>query len=428
MRALSADVVIVGGGLAGMTLALGLGKVGISSALIDRDDPKKQLAQKHDRRTTAISYASHLVLQQAGVWQDIVAQSQPITDILVTDAGAPKNISRMAQPLLGRALQMSLGFSAEHEGQGQPFGWIVENRLLRQVLYNAVIKNKRNIDYRTSAEAKSFTAVTSGVTVLLKNGQKIKAPLLLGADGRQSAVRAWLGIPVKSWPYHQTAIVFNIRHAKAHHGVALEHFTAAGPFAVLPMTADGKNAQHRSSVVWTVESKDAAALMSLPPEDFDARVQELSGLRLGAVQAMTPPMAYPLQLMHARRYIGPRTALLAEAAHVIHPIAGQGLNLSMRDIFALTKILQRAKSLGLDLGSSAILAEYESQRRSDTMAMAIFTDMLNKLFANNLQSVKVLRGLGMGGIHQIPALKRFFARQAMGLGQISSLKTDLLAG
>jgi len=146
------------------------------------------------------------------------------------------------------------------------------------------------------------------------------------------------------------------------------------------------------------------------------------------VQAMTPPMAYPLQLMHARRYIGPRTALLAEAAHVIHPIAGQGLNLSMRDIFALTKILQRAKSLGLDLGSSAILAEYESQRRSDTMAMAIFTDMLNKLFANNLQSVKVLRGLGMGGIHQIPALKQFFARQAMGLGQISSLKTDLLAG
>lgn len=419
------DVIIVGGGLAGMSLALFLAKRQISCVLLDREDPQKLLTESHDRRTTAISFASHLVLDQAGVWDNILADAAPITDILVTDEGALPKVFDIALPLLGRRLNTSLDFSARDEGSGDPFGWIIQNRTLRRALYAAVLAQKDFISYHAPAKAVAFNADAFASAVTLKTGQKYTASLLIGADGRQSAVRRWLGIDVREWPYHQSALVFNMTHERAHHGMALEHFTPAGPFAVLPMTRDEETRAHRSSVVWTVEENDVQNMLALPAKDFAARLQKICGDRLGRVQVATPPMAYPLRLMHAKKYIGRRTALLAEAAHVIHPIAGQGLNLSMRDIFALGSLLMQAKNLGLDLGSATLLEKYESQRRPDTMAMALFTDALNKLFSNNIDFVHYLRSLGLGGINQIPPLKSFFARQAMGLNQIMKIEEQI---
>jgi 2-octaprenyl-6-methoxyphenol hydroxylase len=364
-------------------------------------------------------------LQQAGIWPALLNDCQPITDILVTDhPGAKTDISARAvtflAPLLRRAPDLSLGFSAAREGSGQPFGWIIQNHTLRRALYNEVRRQKRWIAYHAPLQAASFAADDAGVTVTAADGRVFRGSLLIGADGRASAVRQHLGVGVKTWPYRQSAIVFNITHQKTHRGLALEHFTPSGPFAVLPMTDDEETGKPRSSVVWTVEEKDAARTLSLPADAFQAQLQELSGARLGRVAVATPPVAYPLQLMHAKRYIGARTALIAEAAHVIHPIAGQGLNLSMRDIFALGQVLSGARGLGLDLGGATVLEKYESLRRPDTLAMALFTDGLNRLFSNNHNIVHAARGLGLAGINQIPVLKRFFARQAMGLNQILS--------
>lgn len=398
---LKTTVLIIGGGLSGLTLAAVLGKAGIDVTCIDRDPPVSQLAQKYDGRTTAISYASHKVLQAAGAWDAMLPDCEPILDIRVADGNSP----------------LYLHFASESDGNGAPFGWIIENRLMRKVLFENATRLKKQVRHIAPAEIKKFISDESSVGVILKDGTKITAPLMIGADGRQSAVREWLGIQIKKTDYHQTAIVCNVQHALNHENVAVEHFRAAGPFAILPMTRSDKG-EYRSSVVWTEHGNDAGAALKLPPAEFDRRLQELFGTHLGKVKHVSPPMGYPLNLMHADSYIGPRTALMAEAAHAIHPIAGQGLNLSMRDIATLAGLIVDHLKLGLDIGSPALLKRYEAERRSDTLLMAGVTDALNRLFSNNLKSVAVLRDLGLGMVEKFPLLKRYFAGQAMGISGV----------
>jgi len=394
-------VLIIGGGLSGLTLAATLGEAGVDVVCIDRDPPLHQLTQKYDGRTTAISYASHKVLQTAGAWQKMLPDCEPILDIRVADGASP----------------LYLHFDSEEDGGHNPFGWIIENRLMRHVLFKNVLRLKKHVRHLAPAEIKNFIREKNSVGVVLKDGTKITAPLMIGADGRNSATREWLGIGIKKSDYNQSAIVCNVAHELDHENVAVEHFLPAGPFAVLPMTKSPQG-KHRSSIVWTEHGGEAAKILKLSPEDFDARLQRLFGPHLDAVHHVSPPMAYPLGLMHADTYIGERVALMAEAAHVIHPIAGQGLNLSMRDVAVLTELIVEHLRLGLDIGSGALLKSYETARRRDTLLMAGVTDILNRLFSNNLQTIRGARDLGLGIVEKFPLLKRYFARQAMGLSGV----------
>jgi 2-octaprenyl-6-methoxyphenol hydroxylase len=397
-KALSPDVLIVGGGLAGLTLAGVLGAAGVETVIVDREDPAAQLKERFDARTTAISYASSQVLEAAGVWQGLLKDAGPILDIRVADGASP----------------LFLHFDADDNTEGRPFGWIVENRLLRRVLLDN-LKRFKNVRHIAPVTIRKFFRTSARAGVELAGGRKISAPLLVGADGRGSGTRAWLGIGVTQWEYRQAAVVCNAVHERDHENAAVEHFLPEGPFAVLPMTR-AKNGAFRSSVVWTVREEEAPDILKLAPKDFDARLQHLFGPHLGRVRQDSAPMAYPLRLLHAKAYAGERAVLLAEAAHVIHPIAGQGLNVSMRDIAVLAELIVDALKLGLDAGRHSVLSQYEDWRRPDTLLMAGFTDILNRLFSNNLFSAAVARDLGIGMIDKISPLKGFFARQAMGLG------------
>jgi 2-octaprenyl-6-methoxyphenol hydroxylase len=387
------DILIIGGGLSGLTLAALLGRAGAEVCVVDREDPKAQLGAAFDARTTALSFASRRVLEAAGAWGRIAPHAEPMREIRVADGASP----------------LYLHFSSEEDGGQEAFGWNLENARLRLALLENVrgIKNVRHI---APANVREFFADARGAGVALASGARIEARLLAGADGRDSAVRKWLGIKAPEKDYGQTAIVCNISHALEHDSVAVEHFMPEGPFAVLPLP--GK----RSSVVWTLPHAAARDVLALPARDFARRLAAMCGGQLGAVKVISTPRGYPLRLMHAERYTGPRTALLAEAAHVVHPIAGQGLNLSLRDAALLAELASARLSVGLDPGSSAMLAEYEAARRADTRLMAGFTHGINALFSNDLATVGLARGLGLGLVQRAPMLKRFFARQAMGLG------------
>lgn len=401
-KTLHTSVLIIGGGLAGLTLAGVLGEAGIDCVCIDRDPPIDQLKQKYDGRTTAVSYASHLVLQSAGVWKEVLPHAEPILDIRVADGASP----------------LYLHFASDEDGNGKPFGWIVENIILRHILFKNLQRLKKHVTHLAPADIKKFVRNKTNVGVVLKDGRTVTAPLMIGADGRGSAVRQWLGIKTKNLDYKQTAIVCNAAHEKDHENVAVEHFRPAGPFAVLPMTPT-KNPEggktYRSSVVWTEHGGDVKDILNLAPEEFDERLQELFGPHLGRVHHVSKPMAYPLSLLHADSYSAERVALIAEAAHAVHPIAGQGLNLSMRDIGVIADLIIRHRQLGLDIGSATLLTAYESARRGDTLLMAGMTDLLTRLFSNNLKTVGLARSFGLGMVEKMPLLKRYFARQAMGL-------------
>ncbi len=401
MARIDTSVIIIGGGLSGLTMAALLGEAGIDCVCIDRDPPASQMTQKYDGRTTAISYASSLVLKAAGVWERLLPDCEPILDIRVADGASP----------------LFLHFASDADGDGHPFGWIIENGLLRQRLFENVKRLKKHVRHLAPAEVKSFHRTDAAAGVTLADGTKISAPLLIGADGRGSATRAWLGIETRKVDYKQSAIVCNVAHELDHENVAVEHFRPAGPFAVLPMTR-GPKGEFRSSVVWTEHGGDTGALLKLSPAGFDKKLQELFGPYLGRVRHVSPPAAWPLSLLHAKTYIGPRTALMAEAAHAIHPIAGQGLNLSLRDAAALAELIVDHKRAGLDIGSDTLLHAYENWRRPDTLLMAGMTDFLNRLFSNNLKSVSLARELGLGIVERMPFLKRYFASSAMGISGI----------
>lgn len=381
----------MGGGLTGLTLAIACAEAGIDTVVVDREDPATMLAAPYDGRTTALAYGSQQVLAGIGLWPHLAAEAEPILEIRVADAGAP------------------LFLHYDHREVGDhPLGWIVENRALRRALF-ARARELPALLHLAPLAVEAVSYAGSGAVAQLGDGRRVRAGLVAACDGRGSPLREAAGIKVLTWKYRQTGIVCTVRHEAPHRGVAVEHFLAAGPFAILPMTGN------RSSIVWTEDAALAPRLMALDDAGFLAELGRRFGDFLGALALEGPRWSYPLSLLHASRYTAPRLALLGEAAHVIHPIAGQGLNLGIRDIAALAELAVDARRLGLDIDRPEVLERYERWRRFDTVLLAAVTDGLNRLFSNRIAPLVLARDIGLAAVDRLPPLKRFFMRHAMGL-------------
>jgi len=396
------DVIIGGGGMAGLTLGLALAQGGLKVIVCDPVPKSAILDAKFDGRVTAIAYAAIRMYRALGVWDQLAADAQPIEDILVTD-GAP-----------GRAPSP---FSLHFDGAeaGTPLGHIVENRHIRSGLF-AVAETLPTLEWIAPAALTDLVADTHGITATLSNGETISAKLAVAADGRDSAMRERMNIGVIGWSYPQTGIVATVEHEKPHNGVAYEHFLPAGPFAILPMTGN------RSSLVWTEREMLAPAILKLPEADFNAELAKRFGAHLGTTKASGPRWSYPLKFHLARAYVRPRFALAGDAAHGIHPIAGQGLNLGLKDAAALAEIVLDTARLGLDFGQLDILQRYERWRRFDSFTLATATDALTRLFSNDIAPIRAIRDLGMGIVDRIGPARRFFMRHAGGdIGKLPRL-------
>ncbi len=382
------DVIIVGGGHSGLTLAAALGTAGINVVCLERGSPKAKKIS--DGRTIALSYRSMKLLQQAGVADLIKPNACPILDIRVADQDSAS----------------FLDFDHREVGD-DPFGWITENILFQAALEKRIAKLK-NVTIVAGAAIKDIDYNTASARVILEDDRIFEADLLVGADGRKSFCREQAGIATYGWDYHQTAIVCTIKHSLPHNNVAVEHFQPGGPFATLPMTGQ------RSSIVWTEKTAAAEALMKMGIEEFTSLLQEKVEDYLGDISLIGGRFSYPLQLQHALFYHATRLALVGDAAHGIHPIAGQGLNLGMGDIAVLVEELTRASHLGLDLGSPVILKRFEKRRKLDNGNMVLATDLLDRLFSTAAPPVQAARRFGLGMVSALPPLKRFFMRTAMG--------------
>lgn len=396
VRDIRAEIAIVGGGLSGLSLAIACASAGIEVAVVDREDPAKFRSAAYDGRTTAIAYGSQQVLKGIGVWDALASQAEPIREIRVADGESP----------------LFLHYDRREIG-AEALGYIVENRLLRGALQaRAEQLPSLTLHAPSAVEEVEFAAAQARLT--LADGARIVAPLAVGADGRNSPLREAAGIKTWRKSYRQTAIVCVVRHAAPHRGVAVEHFRAAGPFAILPMI-DAADGGHRSSIVWTEDEHAAPTLLALDNKNFTRQLASRFGDFLGALEVEPGRWSYPLMLIQAERYAAHRLALIGDAAHVIHPIAGQGWNLGVRDIAALAELVVDAHRLGLDLGGAALLNRYERWRRFDSLTLTAVTDGLNRLFANELPPLKLARDLGLAAVDRAPRLKRFFMRHAMGV-------------
>jgi 2-octaprenyl-6-methoxyphenol hydroxylase len=388
---LAADVVVVGGGLVGLPFAIACASAGVRVIVVDREKPATMLAEPFDGRSSAIAFGSKQVLAALGIWSAVEADAQPILDIRVVDQGSP------------------LFLHYDHREIGdQPFGWIVENRVLRRALF-ARLAALPDLVHLAPVAVEQVDRQASGVEVRLADGRVVRARLVVAADGRNSSLRQHAGIRTLGTTYAQHAITGTVAHEKPHHGVAVEHFLPSGPFAILPMTGN------RSSIVWTEREALAPAMMRLDKAAFDREIARRFGAFLGDVEAIGPRWSYPLQLVYAERLVDRRLALLGDAAHVIHPIAGQGLNLGIRDVAALAELVVDACRLGLDPGAADVLDNYQRWRRVDTLALTTVTDGLNRLFSNDFGPLKLARDIGLAVVNQTPSLKRLFMRHAMGL-------------
>jgi len=388
------EALIVGGGLVGLTLGSALAGAGLPVAVVDRADPTTMVAPEFDGRATAIANGSARVLQGIGLWDAVAAHASAIKDIRVSD---------------GDSL---LFLHYDHREVGdEPLGHIIENRYLRLALYDHV-RSLASLELLAPTEIADLTRSATGVVAELTDGRQIRARLLLACDGRNSELRDAAGIGVTRWRYQQTSIVCAVFHDRPHNNIAHERFLPGGPFAILPMTdADGR---HRSAIVWTDRDDVAPAMMALDDTAFVAELAPRFGDILGTLAMAGPRWSHPLGLSHAQRYIDQRMALVGDAAHAIHPIAGQGLNMGIRDIAALAEVVIDARRLGRDIGAPDILADYERWRRFDNLVLAVVTDVMNKLFSNDIAPVRVVRNLGLGTVNRIAPLRRNFMRHAMG--------------
>lgn len=400
------EVAVIGGGLNGLTQAIALARHGISVAVIDREDPARAIQAGFDGRVSAIALASQRMLEAIGLWRH-VGEAQPMWDIRVSD---------------GDSL---LFVHYDHAELGTaPFGYLVENRVMR-LAQQAALADCRNLELIAPMTASRIEYGIAGsgapAEIELGNGRQIRARLVIGADGRQSAIRQQAGIRTLDWSYRQTGIVCTVQHELPHEGVAQERFLPAGPFAILPMT-DGAKGNHRSSLVWTEPTERAAAIMALDAPGFADEMRQRFGTGYGACDVVGPRWSYPFSFMLAETYTAHRMALIGDAAHGIHPIAGQGLNLGLRDIAALTEAVVEARRLGLDIGRSDVLERYERWRRVDNVVLGTVTDGLTRLFSNDIAPLRIARDLGLGVVNRIGPLKKLFMRHAMGdLGRLPRL-------
>ena len=392
------DVLIVGGGLVGGTLAVALASAGLRAAVIERDHPAVLLDAGFDGRASAFAHASQRMFHTLGLWARIRPEAAPILDIRVSEG------------------ESSLFLHFDHrEAGGEPFGHMVENRVIRAAIHEK-LSTLSNIRLFAPAGLASLERNFNGVNARLDDGNLIRARVAVAADGRNSRLRRDAGIHTTGWAYGQTGIVCTIEHQQPHGNVAQEHFLPAGPFAILPLTGN------RSSIVWTERADLAPTMMALPDEEFLAELGARFGDYLGRLSLVGPRWSYPLSLQFAAAATGRRLALVGDALHGMHPIAGQGLNMGLRDAAALAEVLCDAKRLGLDLADGAALARYERWRRFDNFLMLASTDWLNRLFSNDIRPLKNLRNLGMSLWGSVGPLKRLSMRHAMGtLGELPRL-------
>jgi 2-octaprenyl-6-methoxyphenol hydroxylase len=395
------SIVIGGGAMAGLALALALRQgLGAEVAVIVAD-PALGTRPSRDTRATAIVAGCRRLFGALGVWGDIAATAQPILDMVVTDS----KLEDATRPVF-------LTFAGQVE-PGEPFAHMVENRYLIDALVARA--EAHGIDLRATAVT-SYEPGEGGVEVTLADGSVISASLLVAADGARSKLRERAGIATHGWDYDQSGIVVTVGHERDHHGRAEEHFLPAGPFAILPLTAN------RSSLVWTETRADAARITALDQAAFHAELEQRFGLHLGEIKVLDKPRSFPLGYFVARSFIAERLALVGDAAHVIHPIAGQGLNLGLKDIAALAEVVVDAARLGIDLGQADVLERYQRWRRFDTMAMGVTTNSLNLLFSNQSTLLRTVRDIGLGIVDRVPPVKEFFIRQAAGLsGEVPRL-------
>ena len=395
------DVLIAGGGFAGLALGIALRQGLGDNFAVTVADPALASPQSTDMRASAIAAAARRLFETVGAWQAIAAAAQPILDMVVTDS----KLDDAVRPTF-------LTFGGEVE-EGEPFAHMIENRHLIDALVARA--REEGVDL-CPAPVEDFDVGDSAVTVRLKGGGERAARLLVGADGARSAVRENAGIATHGWNYDQSAIVTTVAHERDHNGRAEEHFLPAGPFAILPLT--GK----RSSIVWTETKDEAERIIVLPDIEFHAELEKRFGLHLGDIEVASPRRAFPLGLFTARSFIADRVALIGDAAHIIHPIAGQGLNMGLRDAAALAEVIADAARLGLDPGAPDILERYQRWRRFDTMTMGVATDGLNRLFSNKSDVLRLARDVGLGLVERMPALKRVFIREAAGFtGEVPKL-------
>ena len=404
---LSAEVCVVGAGPVGGTLACRLAAAGVPTVVVDRAPLPPMEHPDFDGRAYAIAAGSQALLAEAGLWDRLPSPPGPIAQIRVSDG-------RLGRP----ASRLFLHFDAAEAGaDAGPFGWMVEARALRVAL-NATFPTLPALRCFAPAEA-AITRTAEGARVAIAGGPEIACRVIVAAEGRNSPLRAAAGIPVTRLPYGQTGIVSAIVHECPHHDTALEHFLPAGPFAQLPMAASPDalegGAPHLSAIVWTERSAEAARLLALDDARFGAEIARRLGDHLGAVRPVGRRWHYPLSAMLAHRYTEIRLALAGDAAHGVHPIAGQGLNLGFRDAIALADLLIEAHEAGIDPGGPGLLARYQRRRRGDNLLMLAATDGLDRLFSTDFPPVRLARDLGLAAVQRLPPLKRAFMRQAMGL-------------
>lgn len=390
------DIVVVGAGLAGLSLALALTRNGLRVALVERQRPTDLAAEEIDGRTTAIAAAARKVLEGLDVWERLVSAAGPIRDIRVSDRGSP------------------LHLHFDHKAVGdEPMGHIIENHTIRRVLLEA-LEREAGLTAYWACNVSGLDVRDGRAVISLSDGRSIATPLVAAADGRGSALRRMAGIGVRATDYDETAIVCTAHHQHCHEGIAHERFLSGGPFAILPM-ADGAGGQHRSSIVWTEQRPLAEHLLSLPRPTFERELARRFGDFLGTVRVPGDVWSYPLSLMLAKRLTAPRLVLVGEAAHGLHPIAGQGFNVSMRDVEGLCDAVTAALQSGQDPGGRDVLAAYARKRWPDILAMAAATDGLNRLFRTDVPPVALARRLGLAAVNRLPPLKRQFQRHAMGV-------------
>ena len=392
------DVAIGGGGFVGRTLALALAKLapqGFRVALIDAEAPRSDTRVIDDPRALALSASTKKLLDVLGVWPEIAPKAQAILSIHITDS-----------PLDAELRPHFLGFDDELKS-GEPGAYLVEHGVLSRSLENAVVQ-ERAIEMFAPATVTDYATSTFAITAKLADGDAISARLLVAADGKRSRLRERAGIKCVAWSYPQIGIVTTVAHRRPHGGRAVQHFLPAGPFAMLPLTGN------RCSIVWTEGALRGAEIMALDEASFTAELAARFGAKLGAITLAGPRQSFPLELQIARSFIDDRLALIGEAAHVVHPLAGLGLNIGMRDVAVLAEIIIEETRLGLDIGAAPGLERYQRWRRFDSALSAAVMDGLNRLFSNDSAPLRALRDLGLGLVDRTPPLKRFLVREAAG--------------
>lgn len=444
------ELIVVGGGLVGLSLAIACAEGGIDTLVIEAESPEALTNANYDGRSCAIAHGSQQVLAAIGAWEAMAPHAQPIVDIRVTDGGwHVKGESRAYVHYSNRDLKSEIG-SRKSEAEGlscetealsrtdtarpgatrsrptsdfrlptsePPFGHIVENRVTRIALL-ARARQCERLTHVAPHLVTSLDLAADAARVTLDDGRSFAGKLVVAADGKQSALRRMAGIGARNSDYKQTAIVCTVTHTRPHHGVAHEHFLPAGPFAMLPMTdetlTDG-SLRHRSSIVWSEDPRLVPMLLKLSDEEFGREIERRFGLSLGNILPLGPRFSYPLSMLLADAYARDRFALVGDAAHGIHPIAGQGFNLGVRDAAALAEVLVEGKRAGLDIGSMQVLERYVRWRRFDNLLLSSFMDGLTRLFSNDVAPVRLARDAGFYLFNRILPLKRLAMRHAMGI-------------